>query len=212
MSRATRQTRRASPIRLRQTNPSKIRVSSAARCNPQRLTPPIFINSDFVSGNVFESNHPTSVSCPRLKSDSASLGQGERTKGRKMRYTSASCSRRRGGSASSTLALAAVIACGGAASAFAAITGFGGSSMTGWTANGTDNGNAGNNSSPPTVSGSGTVADVVKITDAINGLSRSYFNNTPQPLTTLGWTADFSYTYTGNSTTSPNLADGIAFV
>ena len=113
--------------------------------------------------------------------------------------------------ACAALSAAVVATLAGAASrASASVTGFGGAGMTGWTANGTNNGNAANNSSPPTVTGTGTAADMLNITDSVNGLSRSYFFNTPQPLTNGGWTASFTYNFSGATSATP--ADGVAFV
>jgi hypothetical protein len=83
----------------------------------------------------------------------------------------------------------------------AAIVGFGGSAETGWTPN---------NSSGPaaSVTGTGDVNDVLNITSAVNSNNNSYFFNTPQQITTGGWTASFTYQYTAGS---PTPADGITF-
>ena len=56
--------------------------------------------------------------------------------------------------------------------------------------------------------GVGDINDILNLTSADNGDANSYFFNTPQPLTTGGWTASFIYQYTAGSTTP---ADGITF-
>jgi hypothetical protein len=98
------------------------------------------------------------------------------------------------------LVVAAILAT--TSSLHAQITGFGGAAQTGWTSN---------NSGGPaaSVTGTGTLADVLSITAAQNSNNNSYFFNSPQPLTTGGWTASFTYQLTAG-TTPP--ADGIALV
>ena len=83
----------------------------------------------------------------------------------------------------------------------AQISGFGGSGQTGWTSN-----NAGGPAA--SVTGSGDINDVLNITSADNSVDNSYFFNTPQPITTQGWTSTFTYTLTGGSVPP---ADGITF-
>jgi len=99
---------------------------------------------------------------------------------------------------SSTIAAAALLA----GPLAAQITGFGGSSMTGWTPN--QSGAAG----LPSVSGSGNASDVLTLTTANNGQSTSYWFNTPQNIT--NFTERFTYQQTSN--TPDNGADGIAVV
>jgi hypothetical protein len=102
------------------------------------------------------------------------------------------------------IAAATIAALGMAGSASAQVTGFGGSAMTGWT----PNNNAGTNPASaglPSVSGSGTVADVLTLTTPNNGIATSYWNNTAQSITNFRET----FTYTDNSTGG---ADGIAAV
>ena len=83
----------------------------------------------------------------------------------------------------------------------AQITGFGGSSETGWTSN--------NGGGPAaSVTGSGDIGDALTITTADNSADNSYFFGTPQPITTQGWTSTFTYTLTGGSVPP---ADGMTF-
>jgi hypothetical protein len=86
-----------------------------------------------------------------------------------------------------------------ASMARAQIIGFGGSGMTGWTANNSSG-------TPASVTGIGDLNDVLTLTTADNGVNNSYFANTPQPITSQGWTSSFLYTFTG-TTNAP--ADGI---
>jgi hypothetical protein len=79
----------------------------------------------------------------------------------------------------------------------AQIVGFGGSTMTGWTPNG-------NTGGVPSVSGSGTAADVLTITTAANSISSSYWNNTPQNIT--NFVESFTY-----QEASGAPADGVVF-
>src|SRR4030088_1681568 len=61
-----------------------------------------------------------------------------------------------------------------------------------------------------TLNGGATVtSDTLNLTDAVNGQTRSAFNNSLQSLTSGGWTATFTYTF-GGDTNPP--ADGPAFV
>ena len=90
-------------------------------------------------------------------------------------------------------AFAAVLGASGPAAA--AIIGLGGSSMTGWTPNS-------NSGGVPAWRGRGTIADVLTITTATNGLATSYWFNTPQNVTNFVE----SFTYTGVS----GGADGAA--
>jgi PEP-CTERM motif len=80
----------------------------------------------------------------------------------------------------------------------AQVTGFGGSTNTGWTPNG-------NTAGFPNVVGIGTAADVLNLTTTTNGVASSYWFNTPQSITNFSE----SFTYTDTST---NGADGIAAV
>lgn len=89
-----------------------------------------------------------------------------------------------------------------ASSARGQITGFGGTTQSGWTANHFGTG------ASASVSGVGDINDVLNLTSADNGDANSYFFNTPQQLTAGGWTASFTYQYTAGSTTP---ADGITF-
>ena len=89
-----------------------------------------------------------------------------------------------------------------ASSLKAQITGFGGAAEIGWTSNSAGTG-------PASVSGTGTIADVLNITAAENADDNSYIFKTPQPITTGGWTASFQYQFTAGSATP---ADGIALV
>jgi hypothetical protein len=88
-----------------------------------------------------------------------------------------------------------------ASSLRAQIVGFGGSTMIGWTVN-----NAGGPAA--SVTGTGGINDVLNITSAVNSDDNSYFFNTPQPITTGGWTASFTYVIPAGSTPP---ADGITF-
>jgi hypothetical protein len=89
-----------------------------------------------------------------------------------------------------------------AGTANAQITGFGGAAMTGWTPNQT--GAAG----LPSVTGTGTLADVITMTTSNNGQATSYWFNTAQNITNFRE----SFTYTQASNTPGNGADGIAVV
>jgi len=82
------------------------------------------------------------------------------------------------------------------------ITGFGGSTNTGWTPNA--NSSAGTNGVPSVV-GTGTLSDVLNLTTPNNGEATSYFYNTPQNITNFNET----FTYTDVST---NGADGITAI
>jgi hypothetical protein len=103
------------------------------------------------------------------------------------------------GLASLVLVVAAALCA--ASNSRAQIVGFGGSGETGWTSN-----NAGGPAA--SVTGTGDVNDVLTITSAVNGDNNSYFFNTPQAITTGGWTASFTYVVPAGS--SPP-ADGITF-
>jgi hypothetical protein len=81
----------------------------------------------------------------------------------------------------------------------AQVVGFGGAPMTGWTPNG-------NTGGVPSVTGSGTSGDVLTLTTANNGVTSSYWFNTPQSIT--NFTESFTYQQTGSA--SP--ADGFAAV
>jgi hypothetical protein len=89
-----------------------------------------------------------------------------------------------------------------AGSATAQITGFGGSSMTGWTP--VANGSAAA-AGVPSVSGSGGTGDVLTITNNSNSLATAYWFNTPQSI------SNFVESFTYQTSTS-NPADGIAAV
>jgi PEP-CTERM motif len=82
----------------------------------------------------------------------------------------------------------------------AQITGFGGASMAGWTANHSNSGPV------ASVVGPGDASDILTITSAVNDNNNSYFFDTPQPMTTQGWTASWTYTLTDGSIPP---ADGI---
>ncbi len=82
------------------------------------------------------------------------------------------------------------------------ITGFGGSTNTGWTPNA--NSFAGTNGVPNVV-GTGTSSDVLNLTTPSNSEATSYFYNTPQNITNFNET----FTYTNVST---NGADGITAI
>jgi hypothetical protein len=94
----------------------------------------------------------------------------------------------------------AVIVVAGPSIGRAAITGFGGAAQLGW------NANYGGWGEGASVSGTGDVNDVLRITSADDDNSNSYFFSTPQPLTAGGWTSSFTYRYT-DGTAMP--ADGI---
>lgn len=89
-----------------------------------------------------------------------------------------------------------------ASSLNAQITGFGGSTMTGWTPNANSFSSA---QGVPNVSGTGTSADVLNLTTASGSEASSYWFNTAQNITNF----TESFTYTDSST---NGADGIAAV
>jgi hypothetical protein len=82
------------------------------------------------------------------------------------------------------------------------ITGFGGSSNTGWTLNASASASA---AGVPNVIGTGTQADVLNLTSPTNSEATSYFFNTPQSITNF----KESFTYTDNSI---NGADGISVI
>lgn len=88
----------------------------------------------------------------------------------------------------SRLALAAAALCM-AGSAPAAVTGFGGALMSGWTPNT-------NTTGIPSVSGTGTAADVLTLTTQVNSEADSYWFNTPQNIT--NFTESFTYTSPSN--------------
>jgi hypothetical protein len=97
---------------------------------------------------------------------------------------------------SSRIAAAAIALVGFAGNASAQVVGFGGAGMTGWTPNT-------NTAGLPSVSGTGTAADVLTLTTNNNGIATSYWFNTPQNIT--NFTESFTYTSNGG-------ADGIAVV
>jgi hypothetical protein len=99
------------------------------------------------------------------------------------------------------IAAAAIAAFGMAGTATAQVIGFGGSSMTGWTPNT-------NTAGLPSVTGSGTSADVLTLTNNTNGIATSYWFNTPQSITNF----KESFTYTQTTNTPNNGADGFAVV
>ncbi len=84
----------------------------------------------------------------------------------------------------------------------AQITGFGGSTMTGWTPNANSFSSA---QGVPNVTGTGTLTDTLNLTTASGSEASSYWFNTPQNITNF----TESFTYKDNST---NGADGIAVV
>lgn len=81
-------------------------------------------------------------------------------------------------------------------SAFGQVTGFGGTTNTGWTPQS-------NTAGVPSVVGAGTVADVLSLTTPVNSEATAYWFNTPQSITNFLET----FTYT-----SPGGADGAAVV
>ena len=99
-------------------------------------------------------------------------------------------------------ALAAAIGFSLISAAQAQITGFGGSSNTGWTPNANSFSSA---AGVPNVVGTGTLADTLNLTTAAGSEASSYWFNTPQNITNF----TESFTYKDNST---NGADGIAAV
>jgi hypothetical protein len=105
-------------------------------------------------------------------------------------------------------AIAAVLAVailGIAGTASAQVIGLGGASMTGWTPNNNVGANPGS-AGLPSVAGTGTLGDVLTLTNNNNGIATSYWFNTPQNIT--NFTESFVYTQTTN--TPGNGADGIA--
>ena len=99
-------------------------------------------------------------------------------------------------------ALAAAIGFSLISAAQAQITGFGGSSNTGWTPNANSFSSV---AGVPNVVGTGTLADTLNLTTAAGSEASSYWFNTPQNITNFME----SFTYKDNST---NGADGIAAV
>jgi PEP-CTERM motif len=99
-----------------------------------------------------------------------------------------------------TIAVAGLAVFGMAGTASGQVVGFGGSAMTGWTPNT-------NTAGVPSVTGTGTAADVLTLTTPVNSIASSYWFNTPQSIT--NFTETFTYTQTTNT---PNGADGIAVV
>ena len=98
--------------------------------------------------------------------------------------------------------IAALAALGLVSSAYGqVITGFGGSSETGWTPNADA---AATTAGVPSVSGTGNSADVLTLTTAANSEATSYWFNTPQDVT--NFLAQFTYT-----DVSGGGADGIVF-
>jgi hypothetical protein len=98
-------------------------------------------------------------------------------------------------------AVAALVVLATAGAANAQVVGFGGSSMTGWTGN-NNSGSVAGAAGLPSVTGSGTQADVLTLTNTNNGIAASYWFNTPQNITNFTQ----SFTYTDVSTGG---ADGI---
>src|SRR5690242_16924702 len=101
-----------------------------------------------------------------------------------------------------------VVACGAALaagtwelSAGAALVGFGGNAMTGWTPNANA---AAATAGVPNVSGPGDATDVLQLTTQANSEATSYWNNTPQNIT--NWVANFTYT-----DVATGGADGFSF-
>lgn len=90
----------------------------------------------------------------------------------------------------------------GASMARADVTGFGGSTNTGWQPNGNP---AAVTALVPNVTGAGTIADVLQITSANNSEATSYWFTTAQDVT--NFTANFTY-----NDVSGGGADGIGFV
>lgn len=90
----------------------------------------------------------------------------------------------------------------GASMARADVTGFGGAGQSGWTPNANV---AATTAGVPSVSGSGTAADVLQITSTANSEATSYWFNSAQSAT--NFTANFTY-----NDVSGGGADGIGFV
>ncbi|MDB5354839.1 MAG: hypothetical protein JWN24_1292 [Phycisphaerales bacterium] len=90
----------------------------------------------------------------------------------------------------------------GASMARADVSGFGGSTNTGWQLNANA---AATTAGVPNVAGTGTTADVLQITSTAAGESTSYWNTTAQSVT--NFVAAFTYT-----DVSTNGADGFSFV
>ena len=86
-------------------------------------------------------------------------------------------------------------------SAYGQVTGFGGSTATGWTPNADA---ASTTAGVPNVSGTGTLGDVLTLTTPANSEASSYWFNTPQNVT--NFVANFTYT-----DVSGGGADGIVF-
>jgi hypothetical protein len=100
-----------------------------------------------------------------------------------------------------TIVIAVLAVFGLAGTASAQVIGFGGSTMTGWTPNT-------NTAGLPSVTGTGTLADVLTLTNPVNSIATSYWFNTAQNITNFLET----FTYTQTSNTPNNGADGIALV
>lgn len=96
---------------------------------------------------------------------------------------------------------AAIAVMGLAAGAYGQVTGFGGSTATGWQANADT---ASTTAGVPNVSGSGTLGDVLTLTTPANSEASSYWFTTPQNVT--NFVASFTYT-----DVSGGGADGIVF-
>src|SRR5579859_505824 len=96
---------------------------------------------------------------------------------------------------------AAIAIMGLAAGAYGQVTGFGGSTATGWQGNGDA---ASTTAGVPNVSGTGTLSDVLTITTPANSEASSYWFTTPQNVT--NFVASFTYT-----DVSGGGADGIVF-